>query len=84
MSFKFESLRVWQRSIDLSGEIFELTEYDQSENQASHANAEPCDQERAPIDSMKGHRIQRRHSQVSFIGVNRDRAEECGKNYDCE
>lgn len=26
MSFKFESLRVWQRSIDLSGEIFELTE----------------------------------------------------------
>ena len=26
MAFKFESLRVWQRSIDLSGEVYELTE----------------------------------------------------------
>lgn len=26
MAFKFENLKVWQRSIDLSGEIYELTE----------------------------------------------------------
>ena len=26
MPFKFENLKVWQRSIDLSGEIYELTE----------------------------------------------------------
>ena len=26
MAFKFEGLRVWQRSIDLSGEVHELTE----------------------------------------------------------
>jgi four helix bundle protein len=26
VAFKFENLKVWQRSIDLSGEIYELTE----------------------------------------------------------
>ncbi|MGC4023296.1 MAG: four helix bundle protein [Cyclobacteriaceae bacterium] len=26
MAFKFENLKVWQRSIELSGEIYELTE----------------------------------------------------------
>lgn len=26
MAFKFENLKVWQRAIDLSGEIYELTE----------------------------------------------------------